>query len=143
MRCSDFECAMHEHFSLVDTTVLELLAHGDEQASASLGLDESVVGHVLGCSECSCSLLQYAEIRGHTDYQEYPCFHLAYYSTSHLSKCLEQDHGVFTIRAHSDPAVSIGIGHCPWCGGECPTSHADFHEVGRIGLAAWRRRSKA
>ncbi len=133
---------MHAHFRATDGALIRRALVGrapDVHALAASGDEHAgMLGHLAGCDDCVCSLLQYVEIREVVDYRDYPCFHLAYYAHSPTDKCIESSDGDFCIRIQGSAEESICIGFCPWCGAEFPTSAADSIRVDELGLDEWR-----
>ncbi len=133
MNCSKLHDSLHDLFCDIDSekyrTALKT-AYQNEEWSALLGVSggrDAAINHASECSDCLNDLLAYLEIRDAVDYREYPCLHLAYYSTVEAVRCIDNDYGFFSIRLPENEA--IGIGCCPWCGISFPTSHAEMAEA--------------
>ena len=146
MNCRRIHDVLHDLFGHVDSA--EFLASvikacRADKWSSLLGFSDDrdhALQHVSECSCCLDDLCAYLEIRDTVDYRDYPCLHLAYYSTQEDVKCIENDYGFFSIVLSGKEAVGVGIGCCPWCGVPFPTSHAEMIEAREIGFRSWQQK---
>lgn len=97
------------------------------------------IKHVSTCEDCLDDILCYLEIKNKINYHDYPCLHIAYYSTIEDTKCIDNDNGFYSIILNKKEYYSIGIGACPWCGIPFPSSHHDKNLSQAIGLKKWQK----
>ena len=55
------------------------------------------IKHVSECSDCLDDIFSYLEIKDKVNYHDFPCLHIAYYSTVENAKCIDNDHGFYSI----------------------------------------------
>jgi hypothetical protein len=125
MNCREFEDNLSGYFVDVEADLCRGSVVREEWHKIPYrdAFHRALIAHVSTCSDCTQSLLQYLDVRERVDYHAFPCFHLAYYSTALHERCIDNDHGFFSIRL--DRVSGIGIGFCPWCGTKLITNHAD------------------
>ena len=146
MNCRRLHDSLHDLFGDVDSkgyhaAVKAALQH--EDWSPLLGTDagrDQALLHAAECDDCLDDILAYLEIRDTVDYRQFPCLHLAYYSTIEEVRCIENDHGFFSVILHEKESVAVGIGFCPWCGVVFPTSYAEMDEAEKLGMISWQQR---
>ncbi len=146
MICRNLHDLIHDIFGRVDAK--EYCAAlkqgpGSQDWSQLFGIDperDQALLHAAECDDCLDDILSYLEIRDTVDYRKYPCIHLAYYSSKEEVRCIDNDHGFFSILLPGKEASGIGIGCCPWCGVPFPTSYTEMHEAKELGLGPWQKR---
>jgi len=96
------------------------------------------IEHASQCSDCLDDIFSYLEIKDKVNYHDFPCLHIAYYSTIKNVKCIDNDHGYYFLILNNKDLHSIGIGSCPWCGVPFPTTSNDKDTCTKSGLKKWQ-----
>ena len=148
MKCRTFEDRMEDYCLKLDVkNFRENLINSSQNEDWSIFFNANehfreMTQHLSTCNDCADSILKYLDIKDRINYLEYPCIHLAYYSSHETDKCILFENNDFTIPTINDNSTSIGIGNCPWCGAPVPTSRIEYDNSKSMGIRNWQEKQK-